>query len=280
MEQTNTQLPGVLSLIQTTLKRYRDYFAELATIALPLVIIYAISQILSNAHIFLGKKGGLVFAIEAAAVLFALLWVIGTVIFQGALYLKIKALYQGAILEVEGAYRQAAKLFWSIVFLAIIQTFFVLFSSFAFFIPGIILSIFFMFAVPILFFEGKKGMEALIASMFLVKGRWMPVFGRLIGVALIALIACLILVLIIGQLFKAFPFVLETLQVLFMFFVITPLSYLFTVELMNALKSTNPVEVTDLDRASAKRNIWMVTGIGFVCLIAVCVAIFYGFSNL
>jgi len=46
-------------------------------------------------------------------------------------------------------------------------------------IPGIILSIWFSFALYLFVFEDVRGMEALKKSKELVKGYWWPVFGRL-----------------------------------------------------------------------------------------------------
>ncbi|MSU54403.1 MAG: hypothetical protein EXS48_00995 [Candidatus Staskawiczbacteria bacterium] len=46
-------------------------------------------------------------------------------------------------------------------------------------IPGIILYIWFSFALYVFVFEDAKGMQALYKSKDLVKGYWWPVFGRL-----------------------------------------------------------------------------------------------------
>ncbi len=56
-------------------------------------------------------------------------------------------------------------------------------------VPGIIFSVWFIFAPYIFIFEDVKGMQALSRSRELVKGYWWPVFGRM---ALLALIGILV----------------------------------------------------------------------------------------
>ncbi len=69
-------------------------------------------------------------------------------------------------------------------------------------VPGIVFAIWFSFAAFILVVEGAKGMSALLKSKEYVKGRWWPVFGRILFISLIASIVGGLLGSIVGQIFK------------------------------------------------------------------------------
>jgi hypothetical protein len=85
---------------------------------------------------------------------------------------------------IESAYRFAQKYFIQYILLSIMVGVVVLLGLVALVIPGIIFAVWFGFAYFILIFEGKKGVEAMKASKAYVKGRWWPVFGRLIGLGI------------------------------------------------------------------------------------------------
>jgi len=80
----------------------------------------------------------------------------------------------------------------------------VLFGGFLLFIiPGIIFTIWFLFAPYILVSEGTKGMKALFRSKDLVRGKWFQVFWRII----IIFIVFIIFFSIISRFLKDFSFI-------------------------------------------------------------------------
>lgn len=69
-------------------------------------------------------------------------------------------------------------------------------------VPGIIFMVWFGFASFILVVEGIKGRSALLKSKEYVKGRWWPVFGRILFISIIVGITGSLVGSIAGQIFK------------------------------------------------------------------------------
>lgn len=102
---------------------------------------------------------------------------------QMTTFLFIKSDYKGDILKL---FKSSAKLFLPYLWLNIIMSILVIAGTFAFVIPGIIVSVIYGFAIYVFFCEDKKGLQALRRSRELVSGYFWPVLGRMLFVALIA----------------------------------------------------------------------------------------------
>ncbi|MBU0897938.1 hypothetical protein KKC67_01830 [Patescibacteria group bacterium] len=85
--------------------------------------------------------------------------------------------------------------YWWISFLV---GFIVLGGFFLFFVPGIIFSIWFSFAVFILIDENLKGMDALLKSKEYAKGNWGRIFWRFFFISIFCWLIYLVLTLIFG----------------------------------------------------------------------------------
>lgn len=74
-----------------------------------------------------------------------------------------------------------------------------------FIVPGVIFSIWYMFAMIISITEDKKGWNAMVASKMYVKGRWWAVVWRLIAGTLLISLCSFLMSLILGQLVDLLP---------------------------------------------------------------------------
>src|SRR3989339_248756 len=78
---------------------------------------------------------------------------------------------------IKEAFRMGWHKIISYYWVSILSTFMVLGAFLLFFVPGIILAIWFSLALYILIAEDKKGMNAFFRSKQLVSGKWWTVFG-------------------------------------------------------------------------------------------------------
>lgn len=75
--------------------------------------------------------------------------------------------------------------FWPFAWVMILQSLAVLGGLVVFFIPGIWLSVLLGYSVLIFVEDGTRGIQALLASAELVKGRWWPTFGRALAIGVV-----------------------------------------------------------------------------------------------
>ena len=115
-----------------------------------------------------------------------LLIVVAIVVYLG-LFFSGMALFQ-AIVDIKNnqfegiraSYKKSNVLFWPYFVIIVTVAIVNLGGACLFFIPGIALSYYLLFAPILLFTEQKKGYEALSRSWALVSGYWWPVFGRVL----------------------------------------------------------------------------------------------------
>ena len=95
-------------------------------------------------------------------------------------------------LKVREAFKRARPYFLEFIIVNFFVGILVIFWSLLFIIPGIIVSVYYSFAIWTLIFEDYKGMSAIKRSKELVKGYWWAVFGRFLAVGLIYLVIILV----------------------------------------------------------------------------------------
>ena len=120
---------------------------------------------------------------------------------QISIFLFIKDGYQG---KPEKVFESSKDLFWPYLGLSILTAVLIFLWLLLLIIPGIIFSVFYVFAVYVFFCEDKRGMEAIKRSKNLVKGYFWQIFGRILFLFLVTLI----FVSIIG--FPSFPLAKES----------------------------------------------------------------------
>jgi hypothetical protein len=179
-------------------------------------------------------------AIILAVIAFTLLYIIFSIVLPLATTEAINEVHAGKIPEVGHVYKKAFSHF--IQYLLVI--FFVVVVSLGgyllFVIPGIVAGIYVMFAMYTYYFEGKKGMDALVLSAWYVRGLWWDIFARKIFLALIVLFASLVFMGVVGTVTLALGFgfgVFSFLFNLFLFMIVVPFSLTFSYLLYKDAKS-------------------------------------------
>jgi hypothetical protein len=99
-------------------------------------------------------------------------------------------MYAAAHLDttVKAAYAEAKRIFWPMVWVSILSGVIIFAGIIFFIIPGIIFSVWFIFASYVLLYEGTRGFAALKESKAMVKGKWWAVFGRVVVLILFSFI--------------------------------------------------------------------------------------------
>lgn len=95
-------------------------------------------------------------------------------------------------LTVKEAFKRAIPYFGNFFIVKFFVIINIVFWSLLFVVPGIIVFIYYSFAIWVLIFEDYKGMLALKRSKELVKGHWWAVFLRFLAISLIYLIVVII----------------------------------------------------------------------------------------
>jgi len=151
----------------------------------------------------LGQGEGF-FSIYGLLFLIIFLVILLVIVFAQASYFYI-ALSKKKNPLLREIFNNAKKYFWKYIALSIVLSFFLFFLYLALIIPGIIFSVYWIFAFYILISENKGIMDSLRRSKEIVKGRWWKVFGFLALMVLIIFGTSFILAFIpfIGQIFSS-----------------------------------------------------------------------------
>lgn len=178
-------LPPAWTILKQAWAFYRDHWAIIFGIAI-------VPVILNSAQIFAGK------AMPAAAAVG-----LGIIAFVVSLVARV-ALFD-AVAEggepaggIAGAYQKGLRLFFPFFWISALSGIAVWGGFIAFFIPGLLLSIWLVFSLYVLLAENKRGLAALAASWHYVKGYWGAVFVKLLFFGVIVLGAVFVLILPIG----------------------------------------------------------------------------------
>lgn len=181
-----TGMPGVSELIKDSIeivKKRPGFFFSIAAVP---AILYFIGQLIVaiNPFLFLWF------------IPFLLLGMIAGV-FAGIA--TIKGLADDKMSDWKQAYSESTKLFWPLIWSAILVTVVVFIGLILLVIPGLYLSIVFSFYMFALILDNARGWNAAEKSKQLVKGYWWSVFGRLIALGLILTVIMGILSIVIGM---------------------------------------------------------------------------------
>lgn len=178
-------LPPAWMIFKQAWSFYRDHWAVIFGIVI-------VPIILNSAQVLLGGAVPWV----AAAGLGIIAFVIGLV-GRVALF--------GAVAEggspaggIAGAYQKGLRLLIPFLWIGALSAIAIWGGFIAFFVPGLLLSIWLVFSLYVLFAENKRGLAALVSSWQYVKGYWGAVFVKLLFFGVVVLGAVLILGLLVG----------------------------------------------------------------------------------
>jgi len=264
MDTQNTNLSTPFKLLSQAFNLFTSRFSAIAGVVTPMLVVYIISQVLS----FYARGGKGSPAIVLSSALFSLVWLIVSIIGFIALVRTVNAIIAGTTVQPESAYREGAKLISSVAVVGLMSAATGILGFFAFIIPGVLLSIYFTFAVPSVILDGKKGFDAILTSVHLVRGRWAKVFGYMLVVGIFGFAVSLAAVFVSEVLFADFALLKAVVATAVSLLVVGPVSSLFQLLFFAELKKT-VVPMTDLDRATYKRNIITAASVGAICFAVV-----------
>lgn len=184
------KLISILVLLKETWNLYRNYLGVLIGIMLVPTVIGLIGAIFSA----YGKAGA------GGPIVAAIIVILGIILMVGKVIISFSSLLASlyAIKERTGiseSYRWAARNFFSYAWISILAMLIVMGGFVMGIIPGLIFSVWFVFAVYIFVVENQRGFSALLKSKEYARGYWWPIFGRTLISTLISLIVYAILLL-------------------------------------------------------------------------------------
>jgi hypothetical protein len=157
-----------------------------------------------------------------------------------------------SVLSIKGQYKFGFSLFWSLIFILIIEALAVGGALALLIIPGIILAVYLSFYTFALVIDSKKGFSALIESYNLVRNRWFKVFGRIIVIGIAAIVVYFIGTGIAWLINALFGFAAHSESAAFVAFILStatslvvgPFTIVYMYKLYESLKATRVVDTT------------------------------------
>ncbi|MEK7642170.1 MAG: hypothetical protein AAB365_04265 [Patescibacteria group bacterium] len=181
------RIEGPLAILKASWNLFVKHWKSIVPIViLPSVVGYIGTLFtLFKSNVFFGVIG-------------AILSIVGGVLSVAAVAALTGAIHRLSIdpnaqISLKEQYRFGFTLFWSIVLVGLITMLVMIGSIALLVIPGIIVGVYIGLYTYALVVDGKKGFGALLESYDLVRGRWMPVFGRAAFLGLISMLAWIII---------------------------------------------------------------------------------------
>lgn len=147
----------------------------------------------------------------------------------------------GTATSVKTAYGMALKNFWRYILLSILSVVLVTVSFLLLIVPGIIVSVWIVFAYFVLLLENEGAIASLKRSREYVRGHWWGVFVRLAVLSLVMAVVILASQLLVSFLVSFLPF--SSAQIVYLAFTLvlsgflTPFSLLYVYQMYLELKS-------------------------------------------
>lgn len=196
---------------------------------------------------------------------------------------------------VSGAYKKGFKMIIPFAWVSSYIALTALGGFFAFVIPALIVSIFLSFSLYIVFTEERRGISALVASWYYIKGHWWPVFWRILFFGILftlifALVGLLVEVILIGPGFFAkliagekmnpnsVPLASEIFDLFFSNIFLTPLAIIYPYLIYRSLKELKGLAPAEDPKIKKNITIFIAIGaIGLVLSIAIAGLLLVGF---
>lgn len=169
VQPTKTSMVAVGDLIKSSWELYKKHAKNLALLAL---IVLAPSILSSLLMIIISDQN----VIATTSILLSLVSIVTSIWGSAATIIYIKETPK----DINEPLKKAWGFFWSYLWLAILVGIVTIIGYILLIIPGIILTVFYTFAMYVLICENIHGWAAAKKSMDLVKNYWWANFGRLI----------------------------------------------------------------------------------------------------
>ncbi|MFA5001078.1 MAG: hypothetical protein WC531_02495 [Candidatus Paceibacterota bacterium] len=272
-----TKLISVSDLFKNAWAIYREKFALVVGLLVLPFLLLVVSQLLML------TQNGLA---SALAVLIGLASGVGILWGSASLILALRDRTQK--LTIKEAYRLGwTKKLWSLIWVAILATFIVGGGYWLFLIPGIILTVWLMFAQVLVLVENEKGMKAIVKSREYTRGYFWPILGRYVLMAIAVTLVYAILMFLVGlvtrQLGGLSFAILNSLLGVIVSVLVTPWAVIYLYLVYENLKQIKGGSV--VVNSAKKQGIWyLVIGlVGWILIIiawvffaAILVALFGG----
>lgn len=261
--QSRRLLPGFFSLWKSAWQAYKSRISLYAGLTSIPTAIYIIGFVMG------GAVGGVISVVNMLVVLFMLLAVYQAIVTDQS---------EGGWTNIKRLYGEGLPKFWSVVWLAIISSLAVIGGSILLVIPGIIVWIWVIFSLFLLFGDGKRGFSALVASRYLVKDYWWPVFGRIVAFFALTLIPVAILNRLVSALTSSMALEQGIMMILSLM-VVLPFELLFIYALYKELRGIKSGEAIAGEKVQSTGR-WLkgLSIFGLVAgIIAIIVAVAFSF---
>ena len=186
------KLISVNDLFKKTWTIYREKFSLLVgLLALPLLLM-VVSQLLMLVENSL---------VSVLASLLALGAGVGILWGSASLILALRDRTQK--LTIQEAYRLGwTKKLWALIWVAILSTFIIGGGYWLFIIPGIILTVWLIFAQILVLVEDEKGMKAIVKSREYTRGYFWPILGRYVLITIGIMAVYVVLMFLVGLIIR------------------------------------------------------------------------------
>ena len=256
-----TKLISVSVLFKKTWTIYREKFVlVVGLLALPFLLM-VLSQLLMLV------KNGLV---SVLASLMALVAGLGILLGIASLILALRDRAQK--MTIKEAYRLGwTKKLWSVIWVGILSAFIVGGGYWLFLVPGIILTVWLIFAQVLVLIENEKGMKAIVKSREYIRGYFWPILGRYVLMAIAVAVVYAVLMVMAGLITRPLGglnlAVLSSLLGAIISALITPLTVIYLYLVYENLKQVKGGSV--VVTSAKKQKVWyLVVGLaGWIWLV-------------
>ena len=221
------KLISVTDIIKNGWELYTENFQKFLT---PILILLGPYLIFYFAQFFTGSSAGILFLALTALLIFINIWI------EIAIIIIINQVYHHLPIDINLILENSFKKIPSLFLVAILVTLITLGGLILFIIPGIIMAIWYAFAqyVNVLEQKDNKGLMALKSSKELVKGRWWPVFWRVVLPGLFVFFFIIIVIIALTFLVSNGQYNPESMEHNLLINAITTLIFIFLIPLFGS----------------------------------------------
>jgi hypothetical protein len=181
------KLTGVVEIFRSSFLTYKKNFSlYVGILAIPFLfslILLVLTALIENFEL----SGLWVILSIVVLILFSLgLFVLNIYAIVALMYAISK---KGEEINLKKAYQEARKRLFPFAWLYFLTGFIALGGYMLFFIPGLVISIWFFFGIYLLFVEEEKGINALLKSREYVRNLWWSVFWRILFLGLVVILS-------------------------------------------------------------------------------------------
>lgn len=197
--ETSAPMLGVFALIKQSLIFYKNNYKSLVQVGLVFVVINIVGSVIMG-FIDPGSRmqsGYLTLLVAISIIVIGLATSVIQFAGQIAFIKTIVDIDSSRSISTKDAYKFGFKIFFPALWLSILIGVISFGMTMLFVLPGLIIGIYISFALVILISEERRGVSAISASYYYVKGNFWKVVGRMLGMALITLILLLVIFCIV-----------------------------------------------------------------------------------